>query len=251
MNIITACAKYTGHASEVNAMRFEIPGRGKKNLATPIFVLPSFAARETSIPGTLEEGTTVLISGRLYKRVQTDEEKEEKGADERMYVIPTQELQKVDSKIELNHVHLAGGVGYLRMNSTKDGTDVLNFGLVCQADKQKQLNHDWKDSVAFKLEAWNIDAQRLNKFLYSGRHMALGGTLKFDCYTQKDGSKRAEYKIRVKSSQYSFFGKNQKKEEEVNQTTTSKKEVYESPHQQAIANTTIDIKDPADDGIPF
>ena len=246
MNIINACAKYTGHVSEVNAMRFEIPGKGK-SAVTPIFVLPGFAAKNTSVPGAFEEGSTVLISGRLYKRNQTEEEIQEKGEDGRMYVVPTTELQVVDSKIELNHVHLAGGVGYMKMGNSPSGADVISFGLMCQAEKQKPLNHDWKDSVGFKIEAWNTDAQRLNRFLFIGRQIALGGALKFECWTGKDGSRNTNYKIRVKSSQYSFFGKNKKDEVTEGKPPT----VFESPHQQAMATPTVDIKGPVDDGIPF
>ena len=47
MNIINACAKYTGYEESIKALRFEIPGKGK-NPATPLFVIYSFAAQETS-----------------------------------------------------------------------------------------------------------------------------------------------------------------------------------------------------------
>ena len=77
MNIINTCATYTGYEKAIKALRFEIPNRGK-GPATPIFVLPSFAAQNTSVtPGAFEEGSKVLIAGRLYKRVQTEEETEE------------------------------------------------------------------------------------------------------------------------------------------------------------------------------
>jgi single-stranded DNA-binding protein len=235
MNIITACAKYTGHTPEVNAMRFEIPGKGKSAI-TPIFLLPGFAAQETSVPGAFQEGSTLLIGGRLYKRVQTEDEIQEKGKDERMYVIPTQELQVVDSKTELNHVTLAGGVGFKKMGKSNNGSEVISFGLMCQAEQQKQLNHTWKDSVGFKIEAWNTDAQRLNKFIFVGRQIAIGGALKFECWTGKDGTKNTDYKIRVKSSQYSFFGKNKLEEKK----ETAPVLIKESPKSE----TEVDDKIP-------
>ena len=244
MNIINACATYTGYEKTIKALRFEIPNRGK-GPATPIFVLPSFAAQNTSVtPGAFEEGSKVLIAGRLYKRVQTEEETE----DGRMYVIPTQELQTSHPDCELNQVQLAGGVGWVGdLKPNPRGGGVISIFLLCQAGKQKLLNHDWNDSVGFKIEAWGDDAKRFDKFVYKGRSIALGGALKFDCWTAKDGSKQGGYKVTVKSSQYSFFGKNQK----VDVTTGAPADVFDSPHQQAIAKPTVDIKGPANDGIPF
>ena len=244
MNIINTCATYTGYEKDIKALRFEIPNRGK-GPATPIFVLPSFAAQNTSVtPGAFEEGSKVLIAGRLYKRVQTEEETE----DGRMYVIPTQELQTSHPDCELNQVQLAGGVGWVGdLKPNPRGGGVISIFLLCQAGKQKLLNHDWNDSVGFKIEAWGDDAKRFDKFVYKGRSIALGGALKFDCWTAKDGSKQGGYKVTVKSSQYSFFGKNQK----VDVTTGAPADVFDSPHQQAIAKPTVDIKGPANDGIPF
>ena len=72
--------------------------------------------------------------------------------------------------------------------------------------------------------------------------------LKFECWTGKDGTKNSNYKIRVKSAQYSFFGKNKK---EIDVTEKKPPEVFESPHQQAMSKPAVDIKDPVDDGIPF
>ena len=60
---------------------------------------------------------------------------------------------------------------------------------MCQAPKQKTLNHDWQDSLGFRIESWNDDAQRMKKFLFVGRQITLGGALKFDCWTAKDGTK--------------------------------------------------------------
>ena len=78
MNIINACATYTGYEENIKALRFEIPGKGK-NPPTPLFLLAySFAARATSNPGAFDEGSNVLFTGRLYKRVQTKEEKDDK-----------------------------------------------------------------------------------------------------------------------------------------------------------------------------
>jgi single-stranded DNA-binding protein len=215
-------------------MRFEIPGTGK-SLVTPIFVIPSYAAGDSCAPGAFEEGATLLISGRLYPHKE----------DHKMYVVPVQPLQVVNANNSLNHVHLAGGVGFI---GEQRNPEVFNFGLMCQAPKQKTINHDWQDSLGFRIEAWNDDGKRMEKFLFVGRQISLGGALKFECWTGKDGDKRTNYKIRVKSSQYSFFGKNKK---EIDVTKGAPPEVFESPHQQAMAKPAVDIKDPVDDGIPF
>jgi hypothetical protein len=236
MNIINTCAKYTGDSSTekgLRTMRFEIPGTGK-SLITPIFVLPSRAAKDSCAPGTFEEGSTILISGRLYPNQE----------DKKMYVVPTQPLQVVNSGILLNHIHLAGGVGFI---GEQRNPEVFNFGLMCQAMKLAALNHDWQDSLGFRIESWNDDADRMKKFLFVGRQMSLGGALKFECWTSKDGTKNSSYKVRVKSAQYSFFGKNKKSDV----TEGKSPEVFESPHQQAIAKPAVDIKDPVDDKIPF
>ena len=39
---------------------FQIPGTGKKPLAIPISLLPSFAAGETTAPSVFAEGTNIL-----------------------------------------------------------------------------------------------------------------------------------------------------------------------------------------------
>jgi len=256
MNIINACATYTGYEKEIKSLRFEIPNRGK-GPAAPIFVLPSFAAQNTSItPGAFEEGSKVLIAGRLYHRLVEGKkdpktgkiQKEVDPEDGRLYVIPTQELQISHPDCELNQVQLAGAVGWVGdLKPNPRGGGVVNIFLLCQAGKQKLLNHDWNDSVGFKIEAWGDDAKRFDKFVYKGRSIALGGALKFDCWTAKDGSRQGGYKVTVKSSQYSFFGKNQK----TDVTTGAPAKVFDSPHQQAIAKPTVDIKGPANDGIPF
>jgi len=240
MNLITVCATYTGDVrtdSGVRTLRFEVPGTGSKPVIAPIFVVPSYAAGDTCAAGTFQEGSTILINGRLYP-----------NADQKMYLVPTQHLQAVDSGIEINQVSLAGGVGFI---SPQRREDAFNFGLMCQAPKQKLLSHDWQDSLPFRIESWGDDAKRLKKFVFVGRQISLGGQLRFEMWTGKDGLTRTNYKIRVRSAQYSFFGKSKKDSTtEENQTTETspKPEVFESPHQQAIAKAT---EKPSNDGIPF
>ena len=236
MNMLNACAKYTGDSateSGLRTLRFEIPSLGK-NPIIPIFVVPSYAAGDSCAPGYFSENSHVLLSGRLYPN----------EVDHKMYVIPVSPLQAIKEGTTFNHVHLAGGVGFIGEQRRED---CFNFGLMCKAPKQKILNHDWNDSLGFRIESWGDDAQRMKKFLFVGRSMSLGGSLRFDCWTGKDGSKNSNYKIRVKSFQYSFFGKNQKSDV----TKGASPEVFESPHQQAIAKTQVNTKKPADDGIPF
>jgi single-stranded DNA-binding protein len=100
----------------------------------------------------------------------------------------------------------------------------------------------------------------MKKFLFVGRQVAMGGTLKFECWTGKDNVTRHNYKIRVRASQYSFFGKNKKTEElekKVDEAIAAIKaetpNFAESPHQQAIAKPSPKPKkvEEVDDGIPF
>ena len=240
MNIINACAKYTGDSameSGLRTLRFEIPSTGKTPII-PIFVIPSYAAGDSCAQGTFTEGLNVLISGRLYP-----------NEDQKMYIVPVQPLQIIKEGTTLNHVHLAGGVGFIGEQRRED---CFNFGLMCQAPKQKTLKHDWQDSLGFRIESWGDDAGRMKKFLFVGRQMSLGGTLKFDHWTDKEGNVRTNYKIRVRSAQYSFFGKNQKTEEKDPPIASfDKAEIFDSPHQQAIAKPATNVKKAVDDGIPF
>ena len=244
MNIINACAKYTGYEDSIKALRFEKLGKGK-NPATPLFVIYSFAAQETSAnPSAFERGSNVLITGRLYHRLVEGKkdpktgkiQKEVDPEDGRMYVVPTQELQITHPNCELNQVQLAGAVGWRGdLKILPRGNGVINFYLLCQASKQKQLNHEWDDSVLFKIEAWGEESKRFDKLVYVGRSLALGGALKFDCWTAKDGSKQGGYKVSAKNAQHAVFGKSQKTEEKIEPVTTP----------------AVEVTKDADDGIPF
>jgi single-stranded DNA-binding protein len=174
-----------------------------------------------------------------------------------MYVVPTQPIQAVPTGTAINQVYLAGGVGFIGEQYREDA---FNFGLMCQAPPQKTLGHTWQDSLGFRIESWRDDAERMKKFLFVGRQVAMGGTLKFECWTGKDNVTRHNYKIRVRASQYSFFGKNKKTEELEKKADEALKEIKlenpqfsDSPHQQAISKSTSKPKKAkeVDDGIPF
>ena len=111
-----------------------------------------------------------------------------------------------------------------------------------QAPPQNSLGHTWQDSLGFKVESWGDDAERMKKFLFVGRAISLGGTLKFDSWVDRDGNKRNNYKVRVRSMQYSFFGKNQK-DEDIKKKID--KEVKE------IINTKSYVKENVADDVPF
>jgi single-stranded DNA-binding protein len=264
MNILTACATYTGHVQTFNgleALRFLIPdGKDKdgKSKDIPIFVIPNLPAGDSCATGAYEIGTNLLIEGRVYKRNLTKQQKDEKIIDDRLYVVPTCPLQVANKALRKNRVDLAGGVGFIE---PQNRDDVLNFGLVCSGQPQRRLNvTPDNNGVAFKISAWNDDCNRLKHLLYQGRQIALGGKLNFRTYLSKEGIQRCEYRVTIKSNQTSAFGSGKPKEKSTRRDldsldgrvdTTSKPEVFESPHQQAIAKTTIDIKDPVNDGIPF
>ena len=227
MNLIMCCAVYKGDTVTdrgLRTMSFEIPGAGKKPLSIPIKLLPSFAAGETTAPNAFEEGTNVLINGRLYPM---------EGI---MYIVPTQPLIGVNKSIKLNQLALAGGVGFI---GKQKRDDAFNFGLMCQAPPQKGIGHTWQDSLGFLVESWGNDAERMKKFLFVGRQLSLGGVLKFEAWKDKEGNLRSNYKVKIRSQQYSFFGKNQKDEEVINKID------------KEIKDLVSDKQDPVADEVPF
>ena len=227
MNLIMCCAVYKGDTVTERGLRtmsFEIPGAGKKPLSIPIKLLPSFAAGETTAPNAFEEETNVLINGRLYPM---------EGI---MYIVPTQPLIGVNKSIKLNQLAIAGGVGFIGKQKREDA---FNFGLMCQAPPQKGIGHTWQDSLGFLVESWGNDAERMKKFLFVGRQLSLGGVLKFEAWKDKEGNLRSNYKVKIRSQQYSFFGKNQKDEEVINKID------------KEIKDLVSDKQDPVADEVPF
>ena len=227
MNLIMCCAVYKGDTVTERGLRtmsFEIPGAGKKPLSIPIKLLPSFAAGETTAPNAFEEGTNVLINGRLYPM---------EGI---MYIVPTQPLIGINKSVKLNQLALAGGVGFIGKQKREDA---FNFGLMCQAPPQKGIGHTWQDSLGFLVESWGNDADRMKKFLFVGRQLSLGGVLKFEAWKDKEGNLRSNYKVKIRSQQYSFFGKNQKDEEVINKID------------KEIKDLVSEKQDPVADEVPF
>ena len=79
----------------------------------------------------------------------------------------------------------------------------------------------------------------MKKFLYVGRQLSLGGVLRFEAWKDRDGNLRSTYKVKVRSQQYSFFGKNQKDEELNNKIA------------KEIKDLVSDKQDPVADEVPF
>ena len=226
MNNITICAKYKGDTKTERGLRtmlFEIPSpASKKPIAIPIYLIPSFAAQDTCAAGRYAEGTHIIINGRLYPHPE----------DGKMYIVPTQPLESLKMPINLNQVNLGGSIGYIGEQRREDA---FNFGIMVQAPPQKSIGHTWQDSLGFKVESWGDDAERMKKFLFVGRAISLGGTLKFESWVDRDGNQRQNYKIRVRSMQYSFFGKNQKTQEPEREILNTVKEIVkenkDKPHE--------------------
>ena len=232
MNIITTCAIYKGDATTERGLRYlklVIPGTGNKPVGIPLALLPSFAAGDTCAAGIFKEGTNILVNGRLYPSM-----------DGMMYVVPTQALYALSQGVALNQVLLSGGVGFIGEQRREDA---FNFGLMCQAPPQKSIGHTWQDSLGFRVESWRDDAERMKKHLFVGRQLSLGGSLKYESWTDRDGNQRANYKVRVRSQQYSFFGKNQKTQE-------AEKEVMETV-KEIVKENKGKPQEPLADGIPF
>ena len=233
MNNITICAKYKGDATTERGFRtmlFEIPPTGgKQPVPVPISLVPSFAAQDTCAAGRYTEGTHIIINGRLYPH-----------EDGKMYVVPTQPLESLKMPINLNQINIAGAVGYI-FDQVRE--DAFNFGMMVKAPPQKAIGHTWQDSLGFKVESWGDDAERMKKFLFVGRAISLGGTLKFESWVDRDGNQRKNYKVRVRSMQYSFFGKNQKNEEIEKKIDKEVKEI--------INKKKTYVKEALPDDVPF
>jgi single-stranded DNA-binding protein len=118
--------------------------------------------------------------------------------------------------VSINQVNLAGGVGYIAEQKIED---LYTFSLMCKAPSQVLLNYSWQDSMGFRIECWGDDAKRLSSLLYVGRQMSLAGSLRYNTWTAQDGSPRSTYQVRVRSSQYSLFGKNQNQNQNVSNDT--------------------------------
>lgn len=197
MNLIFASAQYVGEVFTDSGLRFmqmNIPASGKNSPEVPMFIVPNKAAGETF--DVFAPGCHLLLSGRLYPN----------RTDYKMYVVPTTPLQVIPKEINVNQVTLAGGVGYIAEQKMED---LYTFSLMCKAPSQVLLNYSWQDSMGFRIESWGDDAKRLKNLLYVGRQMALSGSLRYNTWTAQDGTARSTYQVRVRSSQYSLFGKNQ------------------------------------------
>ena len=157
-----------------------------------------------------------------------------------MYVVPTQMLQVVSKDLSLNQVNLAGGVGFI---GEKKLEDLFTFSLMCKAPSQQILGHRWEDSMGFRIESWGDDAKRLSNLLFVGRQMTLAGSLRYNSWQTTSGEQRATYQVRVRSSQYSVFGKNQQKAAE---EPAAPRTVQKLPLQQDSAPCSLEP-----DGIPF
>ena len=208
-------------------MKFEIPGGGK-NPAVPFNLVPNKAAGDSMDAFT--PGVQLLVSGRLYPN----------RTDYQMYVVPTQMLQVVSKDLSLNQVNLAGGVGFI---GEKKLEDLFTFSLMCKAPNQQILGHRWEDSMGFRIESWGDDAKRLSNLLFVGRQMTLAGSLRYNSWQTTNGEQRATYQVRVRSSQYSVFGKNQQKAAE---EPAAPRTVQKLPLQQDSAPCSLEP-----DGIPF
>lgn len=234
MNLLIASATYVGETLTDSGLRFiqlQIPGSGK-NAAVPLFVVPNKAAGETW--DAFVEGCQLLVSGRLYPNRN----------DYKMYVVPTQPLQVVPKELSVNQVNLSGGVGYIGEQKLED---LFSFSLMCKAPSQQLLGHNYADSMGFRIESWGDDAKRLKTLLYVGRQMSLAGSLRYNTWKAQDGSQRATYQVRVRSSQYSVFGKNQAKAEESQPVATAPIPKHPLQQQELPQNFAA----PEADAIPF
>lgn len=233
MNTIICTATYVGDQFTDSGLRFikaSLPLTGKNNGPAPLFIVPNKAAGDTFDAFT--PGCNLLIGGRLYPNRN----------DYRMYVVPTQQIQAVSKDISINQVNLAGGVGYIGEQKLED---LFSFTLMVKAPTQQILGHRWDDSMGFRVESWGDDAKRLSSLLFVGRQMTVSGSLRYNTWKTQEGEQRGVYQVRVKSSQYSVFGKNQNKAE--NEAPVAAKSCPPKlPMQQDLTPSSVEM-----DGIPF
>lgn len=232
MNLILCTATYVSETFTDSGLRFmklEIPGSGK-NPSVPFNLVPNKAAGDSMDAFT--PGVRLLVGGRLYPNRN----------DYQMYVVPTQMIQVVSKDLNLNQVNLAGGVGFI---GEKKLEDLFTFSLMCKAPSQQLIGHRWEDSLGFRVESWGDDAKRLSNLLFVGRQMTLAGSLRYNSWQTTSGEQRATYQVRVRSSQYSVFGKNQPKAAE---EAVAAKPAPRVPLQQDSAPSSFE---PDEDLIPF
>ena len=99
--------------------------------------------------------------------------------------------------------------------------------MMCKASRNDRIGYIRADSLRFILESWENDARFLKNLLYEGRQLSVGGTLKFESYQDKEGKQCAKYKVRVRSQQYSLFGKNKEAEEARKEIIETVKEIVQ------------------------
>lgn len=236
MNLIQASGTFVAKGtseSGINCLKLTIPVQNSKAAPAPVYLIATRAAGETFVPDAFKEGTQILFTGRLYPNKNEG----------RMYVAPTGPLQVVHPELSMNHVTVAGGVGYIAEERRED---LFSCGLLCNAPKQKLLHHDWDDSVGFKLEAWGDDAVRLRKYLYKGRQIAACGSLRYETWEGKEGTQSA-YKVRTRAGHFALFGKNKPSE----QTLPIQQSLDEAQPAPTITLPAVESTVPKEDNIPF
>jgi len=251
MNNITACAVYKGDSKSEKGLRlldFEIPSNNERP-PIPVHLIPSFAAKGTDDLGAIELGETVFINGRIYLH-----------DDHKAYIVPSSPLQKVPAGTICNQIDLAG-VAHLWQRESSN-PNVFGFGMMCRVVSQKPLGHREypTTTIGFRVESWKATAADLKANIYDKSFVAIGGSLKFDKYINKEGVEITGYRITVRSKQFTIDQRKAEKLDEVKdlvakndigkeppKPSSNKREVFDSPHQQAIAKPS----EPVDDGIPF
>jgi len=233
MNLLTISADLLGDRvtdSGLRVLEIHLPLFGKQGGHAPLFVVPSLACGETF--GAFAPGTKLLVNGRLYPNRN----------DNKMYVVPNQPLQAVPKEVNLNQVNLAGGIGYINDPKLEE---LFECSIMVKAPSNKLLSHSWQTSMGFRIEGWQEDARRMRQLFYKGRQIAVGGSLRYSSWQNDEGVQKGYYSIRVRSQQYSVFGKNQPKVEETTQPAASAP--VRPPLQQDLAPCSLE----SDDGLPF
>lgn len=240
MNSFIATGTYVGEQVTDSGLRFSqinVSQTGKTTTEIPILLVRNRSAGD--LLDSIQPGAKVLIEGRLYPNKQ----------DYKMYFVPNKPIQ-IAGNININRLNLSGTCGWVDEIKRED---LHVCTMYCTGPSQQILNHNWQDSLTFKLEAWGDDAKRLRLLCPKGRQLSIEGTLRYNTWNKNDGTEGHSYQVRVRSGLYGFFGQNKKKEEETKSNVTSGTKPFEPVNIHQTAKVVENITTPKvnTEEIPF
>lgn len=231
MNTFVGVGIYQGEFTSDSGLRFlqiNLPKIGNKGADVPLYVVPNKAAGD--ILNSFAPGVRLLLNGRLYPSRQ----------DYKMYFVPNSVIQIVPGSLTLNKVTLGGG--YVKAEQ-QPKPNLLKFTVMSNAPAQPLLNHDWSDSLSFRIEAWEDDAKRIDMLGHKGRQMIMEGILRYSTWQSAEGQTRGGYSIRTRSGLYQFFGKKKVENPDAETRVVTNGKKYEAPQPVVVEPYQSTIKE--------